>query len=197
MSDQILEQHGNILAFKKPARPLEIKNGGGRQCRHLEGVYVDIEKRELTCQACGAVIDPMDFVIDLATEIRNIDYRLSEWRDMHEKSNAADWDRRAKREAAKIRSRPEEDGEAKRVWDECVEFLRADGREISAICRSRGAHGGWYCETLLEGGTIRASGALSIGYIRDCMQAQGWADNHAKVKRERKESRQSKLRGLE
>ncbi len=71
-----------VLAFK-PRQPdqhyplAEDHHSKSPYCRHLNGT-VDQQARKLLCRACGAQLDPFDFVLKLA---RRWDRRVREMKD--------------------------------------------------------------------------------------------------------------------
>ncbi|HWQ54845.1 MAG TPA: hypothetical protein VN442_14255 [Bryobacteraceae bacterium] len=108
-------------------------------------------------------MDPMQVLIELAEEIRSIDWRLDEWHQYHRERHAEWFDDQWKEDARKIKSEPlDEPGRS--VWRVAREYFDA---EPLAIEKSRGAAGGWY--------VYDSPGcALSIEYVKYMIERRKW-----------------------
>lgn len=71
-----------VISFKKRSR--EIKE---RQCEHLT-IIIDEALWHITCEDCGAILDPISYLSHLANTEAGVEYRLNRMYELlHELEN--------------------------------------------------------------------------------------------------------------
>lgn len=77
-----------IIQLKPGERkPVDIKRQNFIDgCRHRNHTaVVDKELRIVECENCGAILDPIEVLIELAVRYREVDYKLDQMRKYEEK----------------------------------------------------------------------------------------------------------------
>lgn len=108
--------NGHKTATSKPYEPIELIDAGELRsvvimprewnppCGHRQ-VIVDEESQTVRCEACGKSINPVACLMEIAKELRSVDYKINAVAELSRKENEARQRRRIReinREAKRI-----------------------------------------------------------------------------------------------
>ncbi len=124
----------NVVEFtrKKREPSLSVKRAGYASCRHLT-VFVDEEKRIITCRKCEAILDPFLFLLEMANRERRWLDDLEAWEAMRDSRLSDRYDAEWQRHVDDV-IEPPTDPVLRGIWDT---FSAVLGDKFCAMYRRR------------------------------------------------------------
>ena len=72
----------NIVEFRNPQFPLHVRKTPQCSCKwQFIGCFLNEHQRTLECKQCGAILDPIDYLLRLAQEGEQLSSRIKEQRE--------------------------------------------------------------------------------------------------------------------
>jgi len=156
-----IDPQNNVIAFKRPKREesgtIKPVSKTYESCKH-ESVYVDEGKREVTCQACKAILDAFQVLYEMALKQRRWLRELDEWEARRDSMLSHRYDEQWAKEKAEISS-PPTDPETLLVWETFRDYFK--GKFVAMYSRKMRLRNGpqWY-------GRSNYGGTVSFEYAR-------------------------------